>query len=174
MTFVIITDDGKGSVIQRSVLRSATDPNDKNLRADKEAGVIDTDDDIPNILVDDDASPTNNTSSPTTSTPSPKPDATPTVPRLSPRSHPAPSATPTLYPTGTRVHRHINRRPVSGTVTAYNPETKWYRIQYDNGDSQDLTPGQVRNYLLPAVRPPSMTDPSQESLQPQRIKSLHL
>merc|ERR1712115_582497 len=95
------------------------------------------------------------------------------TPRRSPRSHPvpAPNTTPTLYPNGTRVHRHINCRPVSGTITDYNPQTKWYRGQYDNGDSQDLTPGQVQNFLLPAVRPPSMDDPSP---QPQRIKSLHL
>ena len=109
MTFVVASNDGKGSVIRRSVLRSATDPKSQNLHADKEASVTDIVEDIPNIDPD----------FPTTDNTAPIVDNNPieSRPRRSPRSHPTTSAT-VEHPLGTKISKRISGKQRTGQVTS--------------------------------------------------------
>ena len=69
-----------------------------------------------------------------------------------------PTKRTTLYPNGTRIYKRFinpqtNRmKTYTGSIEFYDPKENWYKVRYEDGEMEDLTPKQVREVLRPYKR----------------------
>ncbi|CAI5747079.1 unnamed protein product [Peronospora destructor] len=65
------------------------------------------------------------------------------------------------FPLGTRVKKYFKgyRNPFEGTVDQHSDQTDFYHISYDDGDSEEMTEGDVKTHLvsLPKQKRPPKT-----------------
>ncbi len=52
------------------------------------------------------------------------------------------------YPIGTKICKKFNAGWYNGSVQSYDAESKFYHVEYTDGDSEDMTEDEVRSHLL--------------------------
>ena len=53
------------------------------------------------------------------------------------------------YKFGTRIRKRFNdNEDYDGKICGYNPFYEYYSIEYDDGDEEEFTPEEVKNYII--------------------------
>ena len=64
--------------------------------------------------------------------------------------------TPQRYPVGTQVGKQFTTGFFRGRVTRFDPETSWYMVRYDDGDTEEYDERQLRDIILPPSSTPAL------------------
>eukprot|EP00536_Pseudo-nitzschia_multiseries_P014070 jgi/Psemu1/291237/fgenesh1_pg.653_\ len=137
-----------GSAVAAIEAAAAARPRTDPIKAPAEATATTTTTAV--VLLSDATPTTAQTPTPTTaiSVPVPVPDPTTTAAATDPTSS---SSSLPVYPVGTRTKKYFNsiRAWFPGIVRSYHPETKFYSIEYEDGDREDLEHHEIDTDPLP-------------------------
>ena len=148
ITFIIITDDGKGSRIERSIL-CPVDSKMPNYRADKES---DADLDHPKELRSDAIYGYQEDI-----------ETVPILPEM--MSSDSEESKPEKHPIGTTIRRKINNEWHTGIVKNYDESREYYWIEYDDIDDAEEMDHKTLDRHIKSTSSPSKTRRSPRSKQ---------